>query len=193
VRLPGPVLLALASLALAALLAALAGAAGTPQATPGEAAQFEGQGDVRIQGLADGLRKLPLGWEATLHGNGTALLVRGQGEPRFQDGDWVEAEGRVARSAGRLALLADRATVTALAHGPATPGWPALTQDPAAWDHVSLRLTGWVERGELRDRDGHAVRLATGSWPPGAATVTGFLAYDAGCTCHRLHGVAAPP
>ncbi|HUR62884.1 MAG TPA: hypothetical protein VM241_00220 [Candidatus Thermoplasmatota archaeon] len=191
-RLPRPAPLAALSLALSALLATLAGALGTPTATPGQASNFEGQGDVRIAGLADGLRRFPGGWEARLHGNGTALAVRGQGDPRFQDGDWVEAEGRVGRSAGRLTLLADRATATD-APDAASPGWASLAQDPAAWDHRPLRLSGWIERGELRDRDGHAVRLAAGPWPPGAATVTGYLSYDAGCLCHRLHGAAAPP
>jgi hypothetical protein len=191
-RLPRPPVLAAASLACSALLATLAGAAGTPQATPADAARFEGQGDVRIQGLADNLRHFAEGWQAELHANGTALAVRGQGEPAFQDGDWVEAMGRVARSAGRLTLLSDTATVAQSTQGPATPGWAAVAQDPAAWDHRPLRLAGWVERGELRDRDGHAIRLADGSWPAGAATVTGFLAYDAGCVCHRLHGTAVP-
>jgi hypothetical protein len=192
-RLPRPAPLAAASLALSGCLAALAGATGTPHATPAQAVLFEGQGDVRIQGLADSLRATPRGWEAQLHGNGTALPIRGDGTPHFQDGDWVEAEGRVARSAGRLTLLASRAQPTAPTRGLATPGWDAVAQDPGAWDHRPLRLSGWVERGELRDHDGHALRLATGPWPAGAATVTGFLAYDAGCLCHRLHGAAAPP
>lgn len=191
-RLPRPPALAAASLACSALLATLAGAAGVPQANPGDAARFEGQGEVRMQGLADALRRFPGGWQADLHANGTALPIRGQGEPTFADGDWVEARGRVARSAGHLMLLADAASAVQPAQGPATPGWRAVAEDPAAWDHRPLRLAGWVERGELRDRNGHAIRLADGRWPSGAATVTGFLAYEAGCLCHRLHGTAAP-
>ncbi|HEX2066477.1 MAG TPA: hypothetical protein VHI93_06665, partial [Candidatus Thermoplasmatota archaeon] len=150
-------------------------------------------GEVRVAGLAGQLRRFPGGWEAQLHANGTALPLRGQGEAGFADGDWVEAEGRVARSGGRLVLFAHRAEPTRLATGPATPPWSAVAQDPAAWDHRPLRLAGWIERGELRDRDGHAVRLAPGTWPSGAAAVTGFLAYDPGCLCHRLHGTAATP
>lgn len=191
-RLPRPPLLAAASLTLSALLAMLAGATGTPAATPEDAARFEGQGDVRIQGLADGLRRFPDGWRADLHADGASLPLRGRGEPAFHDGDWVEAMGRVSRSAGRLALLAEEVAVAKPAQGPATPAWVSVAEDPAAWAHKPLRLSGGVERGELRDCDGHAIRLAEGPWPAGAATVTGFLAYDDGCLCHRLHGTAAP-
>ncbi|HUR62787.1 MAG TPA: hypothetical protein VM286_10570 [Candidatus Thermoplasmatota archaeon] len=170
-RLPRPSLLVVASLLLSGGLALLAGAAGIPEATPAEAALFEGQGDVRMVGLLDNLRAFPDGWQAQLHRDGTAILVRGEGAPVAPEGTWSEAQGRIGRSGGRLVLLADAVRPLQSEDATATPTWAALAQDVAAWDHRPILLRGWVEKGELRDHDGHGVRLATGAWPAGPGAV----------------------
>jgi hypothetical protein len=119
--------------------------------------------------------------------------VKGQGTPAAHEGDWAEATGRIGRSAGRLALMADSVRPVEAGIATQTPAWVALAQDAAAWDHRPLLLKGWVEKGELRDHDGHGVRLGAGSWPTGAATVRGYLSYDPGCLCHVLNGHAETP
>jgi len=192
-RLPRPSVLVLGALLLCALLAALAGALGVPQVTPAQASLFEGQGDVQVQGLLSGVHRSPAGWQALLHRDGVALSLRAdlasdQAIP-VADGEWVQAQGRIARSSGTLTLLVSQARATAPPPMP-SPGWDAIAQDPANWDHRPLHLLGWSEKGELRDHDSHAIRLASGAWPSGAIQVDGYLEYDAGCLCHRLHGHA---
>jgi hypothetical protein len=190
-RLPPPPLACLCALALLAGLACIAYGPGTPTISPAQAALYEGQGPVHVAGLADQLSLRDGGAShLQVHGDGGALDLAVQAEVHAADGDWVEARGRIGRSAGRLTLFVASAADIRTLPGPepAQVPWRALAEDPASWSHRPLRLSGWVERGALRDHDGHSVQLGNGAWPAkGAVRAAGFVAYDPGCLCHRFH------
>jgi hypothetical protein len=184
---PGPLLFA--ALLLLAILGFLAAAGPLPEITAQQAPAYEGQGAVRVAGLAAGVRPAGTGTWMTLHSGGAALPVVAAAPLDVPEGAWVVAQGRIGRTSGTLQLfVAGRADVTMASNATAaSPSWPELAAHPGDWQYQPLRLEGRVERGELGDGAGHHVATGTGNWPnAGAVRVEGFLAYDTACLCQRL-------
>jgi len=188
-RLPVRPLVLLALLELAAL-GWLAHGDPAPNVTPAQAANFEGQGPVRISGLATSVHVSAEGTTTMqVSADGYALDVQAPGPVDVAPGAWVEAEGRVLRSAGRLTLQAARATDVRVVPGPAPeqPSWQQVAADPAAWHGRSIRLSGILDHGVLADKDGHHLATGPGPWPgSGAVTAAGFIAYAPACLCERF-------
>lgn len=178
------------------LLAFLAHGSEAPTIRPGEAAAYEGQGEVRLVGLVTQVRAGDDSTRVTLEAAGHRLdaLVRGEAHP--SEGAWVEAEGRVARLAGVLTLVvqdASRLSVAAPA-GVARPSWSDLAHHPEEWVGLPIEVEGKVQRGLLRDGDGHSVALGAGPWPKeGVVRAVGALGYEPACLCHRLAAIEVIP
>lgn len=182
-------LLVAALLELAAL-AWLAHGSAVPDVQPATAAWFEGQGPVRMAGVASGLHPASDGQVTLeLQAGGAAIQVHVAGAVAATDGTWLVAEGRVLRVAGRLTLWVDAAADVEIGSAPAPeqPSWLQIAQDPNAWHDRFIRLTGTVDRGAIADKEGHRLQLGGGPWPSaGTVTATGFLAYAPACLYDRF-------
>lgn len=185
-------------LLLLAALAWLADVRAPPRITPADAARWEGQ-SVTVSGWVSDVSRDSAGGQRFRIRDGGAALDGQADASDLRDGDWVEADGRLARLSGRLVLLVEHAAAT---RGPdaLTPAWAEVADDPAAWEGMPLRLAGTITAGRLDDGNGHRLELGDGPWPPdgsGPVEVEGTLRYDEQCLCHRLdatlHGLDAPP
>ena len=175
-----------------------------PQVDLADAARWEGQAVVvegwaeSVSVAADGALRLAL--TAGRHGMAARVAPDGSSapaQPLVQRGDRVAVEGRPLRSpGGDLQLLADGAGALRRVAGEsiAEPGWDLLAKEPGLWTGRLLRLTGEVDRGDLRG-PGHAVHRGDGPWPQAGAAVAaeGFLRYDAACLCFAFDAVAVRP
>ncbi|MES2154692.1 MAG: hypothetical protein V4510_06100 [bacterium] len=157
---------------------------------PADAAGFEGQGPVRIAGMASDVAPAPSGsTRFLLRADGAAIAVQVDGPVALGDGVWVAAQGRVMRQGGRLTLAVGSADDVHAEAGPdpQTPSWAQLAASPSAWHDRRIRLAGDIDRGSLADKDGHRIQLGAGDWPKvGAVEATGFIEYAAGCLCERM-------
>jgi len=174
------------------LLSFLAHGGEAPTIRPAEAAAYEGQGEVRLVGLVTHVRASDDSTRVTLEAAGHRLDVLVRGESHPSEGAWVEAQGRVARLAGVLTLVVQDASRLAVAApaGVARPSWSDLAHHPGDWAGLPIEVEGQVQRGLLRDGDGHNVALGAGPWPKeGAVRVVGALGYEPACLCHRLAAI----
>lgn len=148
-----------------------------------DAAQHEGHW-VRVAGQARDVRLDADGARFTMVAGGASLAIQASQPP--MPGGWVEATGRLARSAGRLTLFADDVRALPVEADTRT-SWADVAQDPSSWTNRLAALDGWVDGHEFEDRDGHAVRLGAGPWPrAGPVTALGTLRFDGACLCHRF-------
>ncbi len=161
-----------------------------PDVTPGMAQVYEGQGNVKIAGLAANIRAGPDGTtNLELRANGSGVAVRVAGLVAASEGTWLVAEGRVGRYAGRLTLWVNSENDVQVEGGPEPeqPSWTQLAEDPASWHDRRLRIAGIVERGAILDKEGHRLELGDGPWPKnGAVWAIGFLEYHPSCLCERF-------
>lgn len=185
---PRPILVA--AIVLLAGLGWLAQVQHVPVITPKEASLFEGQGPVILAGIATGIRTGLDGDTALiLVVRGDGIDVRVPGSVNVTQGEWIEAQGRVLRYSGRLTLWLTRADDLRAAAGPRPrePSWEQLATNPEEWRGQRLRIEGTVERGELRDREGHRIEVGSGPWPKeGAVQAIGILRYVPSCLCERF-------
>lgn len=173
------------------LLVQLAGPA--PLVGLDHAADFEGQGDVRLEGIvqapsnaADGSARF------LLAAAGQSINVRSDGSIVVRQGAWVQATGRIARNAGELTLWTTPQAIRAQSpSGVENPSWKQLAEEPADWVGIPIHIAGIVQQGSLRDKDGHSLSIEPGAWPAGPADVLGYLAYKPACVCYRLAPMAA--
>ena len=180
-------LLYLGALAATILLGLLVLPRPPPAIAPHEAPRHEGQ-VVQVSGVALGASGRTGAWRFDVVRDGVGLPVRADVRP--PQGAWVTVQGSVLRFGGALHLFADK-----VEEGPGPQPEPAalaaVAADPDAFAGRVVQVEGRLERGELRDGAGHAVRTGEGPWPDaGAVRAVGAIAYDARCLCHRIHAAA---
>jgi hypothetical protein len=174
----GPRLLPALGLLLAGTLSVLAHAP-PPEVHPRDAALYEGQGAIQVTGTVVRARDGTV-WLAR---DGVELAVRAAEVPV---GAQATATGRVLRLGGSLVLWADALDVDAAAPTALPePGWHALAADPDAWAGRPVVLAGVVQGDQLRDQEGHRIRLA-GAAPAGPFRGAGLVRYAPACLCHTF-------
>lgn len=174
---------ALLMLAVSHVLFADPGPASIPLA---DAARHEGR-QVDVEGVVRSMRVQGDSAHLILTAGGHALEVSAREAEGLHPGTVARVVGRLARLGPGLVLLADTVQAVEAPSAPVASLSALARPDPP--DHP-VRVTGTVERGELR-ADGVGIRLGDGPWPrSGRVTATALAAFEPDCACTRLHAHA---
>ncbi len=170
------------------LLANLAWLKPDPALTPDQAAQNEGHGGVRIEGQAREVRIEDGVTRFELHGGGAWLPVRVPRAADLAEGAWIQAEGSLSRSAGRLTLfVASPASLAVTAGAPAPVPLGRIAEAPQQWTSRAVVVEGTVSGETLGGGEGHRMRIAGPRPGDGALRLEGTIGYEPACLCFVLH------
>lgn len=170
------------------LLANLAWLKPAPAFAPDLAGTHEGHGGVRIRGQAREVRVEDGVTRFELHGGGAWLPVRVPGAADLAEGAWIQAEGSLSRSAGRLTLFVASPSSLAVTNSEPLPlPLSRIAEAPQEWTSRAVVVEGTVSGETLGDGEGHRIRIAGPRLGDGALRVEGTIGYEPACLCFVLH------
>lgn len=177
VRVVSPLLVLLAVLGLLGLRMM-----GSAETRWDDLSQREGQ-RVRLEGVVRDVRSVNDGYRFQLVGGGKVVDATLPEPPVGV----IELDGVLGRRAGALHVWG---TAWRPANGSAPPtDLASLAESPEVHLHQLIAVSGWFEKGTLRDGEGHRIQ-AKGNWTAGAQTAKAMLDYAPSCACYVLEWVS---